>query len=140
MELFPHARWLDTTVNSNAWLRAGRRRLALPIRGGDLGDLVKLLQASTLEAVLEEKFVFHNSKLCWMYIAMYGCNTLHGQQVPLAMWAWSSAERRAAEAIEMSVDRALAHSADINVDAQAVEKDVKLARVSYSGEEVGSVP
>lgn len=121
-----------------AWPRARRKRLALPIRLGDLYEIQKLLKGVSFLEALETIFVRQHAHPCWTLMALYSCNTLHGKQTSLAPGPWTAAEKRVVEAVRSSVDRSLRLGWDVRVDAAETEKDVKLARLSFAGEEVGT--
>ena len=123
--------------HSGGWLRAKQRRVALPIRVGDLAGVeYSLKQVSLLEA--GEEFCRAHAQACWSYLACYACNFLCGQLGPLAAGQWTAAERQVAGAVGLMTKRFAGHGQGSAVDVPAIEKDLKLARVDYSGEEVGT--
>ena len=127
---------LDCLVSSDAWHRAGRRRSALPIRVGELAETVTELRCMTLhhvEAATARREFVEN---CWMFLSFYACNCLVGQRCSPLEGVWSQAEKTAAGSVKTAVDRLLQLDSLKSVNIEEVEKDVKLARVSYSGEEV----
>ena len=71
-------------------------------------------------------------------LACYACNTLCGQQTPLEEGGWSRAEKRVISSIRGAVNNMLRHQFQQRADLSAIEKDVKLTRVSYNGEEAKS--
>jgi len=94
------------------------------------------LLESSFAAALQHAFVQEFTEDAWTLLACYACNTLHGQQSPLELGGWSQAEKRVVLSIRGAVKNMLRHSVDMRADLSAIEKDVKLTRVSYSGEEV----
>ena len=123
--------------NSSEGFRAGRKRLALPIREGELAGLRdKLLKISLLEAAGED-FAKKHAGDCWTYLACYACNTLVGRQKLLEQGRWIKAEASAFQTVHHMTDRLLGHGTQEPVTLDAIEKDVKLARVNYKGEEIG---
>ena len=123
--------------NSSERFRAGRKRLALPIREGELAGLRdKLLKISLLEAAGED-FAKKHAGDCWTYLACYACNTLVGRQKLLEQGRWIKAEASAFQTVHQMTDRLLGHGTQEPVTLDAIEKDVKLARANYKGEEIG---
>eukprot|EP00435_Cladocopium_sp_Y103_P074084 s120_g46.t1 len=123
--------------NTGAWLRAKQKRVALPVREGDLAGIREVLQKRSMREVVDEFFTQQHGAACWTYLACFACNFLWGQMTPLAAGKWTAAERRLGEAVGSMTDRLLSHGAGVEVDVSAVEKDLKLSRINYAGEEVG---
>ena len=133
-----HLKTFLTIFQRNVWPRAVRRRSALPMRRGILEETVYFLRTHTLRACLETGSVERLAKDCWCLMACYACNTLVGLQQLPAEGNWTRDETVAGAAVASAVDRLLSHGLDIELTADAIEKDLKLTRVSYSGEEVGT--
>lgn len=113
-------------------LRAKLRRVALPLRVGELAGLAdQLLSISLLEAVSED-FIKHNAAACWKYLACYACNFLSGQLGPPAVGQWSVAEKRAGQAIGRMTKWLLSHGQGETVAVTANEKDLRLSRMQTS--------
>ena len=74
---------------------------------------------------------------CWVYLACFACNSLAGVQRPLDDGDWIHAERRAANAVRRMTKRLFSLSPADPMTLEAIEKDVKLAKVNSKGEEVG---
>ena len=127
-----------TVINTGARNRAERRRSALPIREGDLSEVRTFLQERSLKECLLPEAVARYGSASWEMMACYACNSLCGVQRPLQAGPWNNNERVAYSAVKGAVDRLLKHGHDVVSTVEAVEKDFKLARVSYQGEEVGS--
>jgi len=123
--------------HSGKGLRAKLRRVALPLRVGELAGLADLLLSISLLEAVSEDFIKHNAAACWKYLACYACNFLSGQLGPLPAGQWSAAEKRAGQAIGRMTKRLLSHGQGETVDVTAIEKDLRLSRVDYTGEEVG---
>lgn len=127
-----------TMFTSTVWPRAERRRLALPLRLGDLMELKQTLLGNSFESCMKDEFTTIFAERCWILLASYACNTLHGQQTPLSEGRWNQAEQRAISSIRGAVQTMLSHGVNKTADPGAIEKDVKLSRVSYTGEELKS--
>eukprot|EP00435_Cladocopium_sp_Y103_P065421 s378_g27.t1 len=125
-------------IHSGDWLRAKPKRMALPIREGELAGLREKLACLTLPEVVTEDFSQQHAEACWCYLACYACNFLCGVVSPLRAGIWTAAERQVGEAVRSMAKRLLSHRHGEAVDVSAVEKDLKLARVDYTGEEVGT--
>ncbi|CAL1160405.1 unnamed protein product, partial [Cladocopium goreaui] len=118
--------------------RAGRKRLALPLREGELAGTVNTLKAVSLCEAAEDSFCTLHAEACWTYLACFACNSLVDVQRPLDSGGWIKAEERACAAVRLMTRRLLSHGRQEPVSSEGIEKDVKLARVNYLGEEVGS--
>ncbi|CAL1159309.1 unnamed protein product [Cladocopium goreaui] len=87
-----------TLFNSTAWPRASRKRVALPVRLGELRMVRGRLLESSFAGALQHAFV---------------------QEFP-------EAEKRVVLSIRGAVKNMLRHSVDMRADLSAIEKDVKL--------------
>ena len=126
-------------ASSGARHRAERRRSALPIRVGDLAGLIQKLGRLSLPEVVKEEFAEENAGGCWTYLACCACNALCGQRGLLLGGGWTSAERRAHDTVHSMAKRLLGHGGDSSVvDTSGIEKDIRLTKVNYAGEEMGT--
>ena len=132
------ARVIQCFYDSGAWQRMGRRRPVLPIREGRLAGIREKLAGTDLDTVKLLCLELDFSIKCWMMLCFYSCNSLLGQQQPLLQGNWSQAEDRAASAVQRSVEKFLRLESAKDVSLLEMEKDVKLTRISYTGEEVKS--
>ena len=111
-----------TLFCSTAWPRASRKRVALPVRLGELRMVRDRLLESSFAAALQHAFVQEFTEDAWTLLACYACNTLHGQQSPLELGGWSQAEKRVVLSIRGAVKNMLRHSVDMRADLSAIEK------------------
>lgn len=134
---WPSARFLDKLATSDAWQRAGRRRLALPIRLGDFKEVQDVLRNSALEDVVAGEFISKWNKLAWTYISCMACNMMYGQAAAFEAGGWSKAEQTIANAVGSGVDRILSHGQEHFSVSPGLEKELKSRRINYQGEEIG---
>ena len=133
-----HLKLFQTMIHRGAWLRAGRRRSALPMRAGKLEGTIQFFSSHLLDDCLTTQALHAHGKSSWMVLACYACNSLMECQHPLPSGQWTKDEEVAGGAVAKAVDRLLEHSQDVSVSIAAIEKDLKLTRVTYAGEEVGT--
>ncbi len=136
-QAWPSARFLERLATTDAWQRASRRRLALPIRLGDFKQVQDVLRNSAMETVVTGEFISKWYKLAWTYISCMACNVMYGQAAAFEASGWSKAEQTIVNAVSAGVDRVLCHGQEHYSVSPSLEKDLKSRRVNYQGEEVG---
>ena len=133
-----NTRFLKMIFTSGVQHRAGRRSSVLPLREGELRELIGLLREKLWQHIVEDDFSNSWGERCWTLVSIYGCNFLHGVTSPMEGGRWSKAERRVAQAVGQGVNRFLDHGPmGVTVDPN-LESDLKSRKVNYRGEEVGT--
>ena len=123
---------------SDAWQRAGRSRLALPLREGGLRKVKMFLLSVDLKTALSPNYVLEWARDCWILAAAFACNSLYGHSSPLNPGDWRKAEKRCVLAIGRAVDRLLSRGDVAVAFDETREKKLKSVRLNYQGEEMGS--
>ena len=115
-----------------------RTRFALPLRLGELEELLDCLRLQRIEDVSAPSFVSVHAMSCWTLLAVFGVNSMHSSCWPLPKGEWTAADRRAIVSIERRVASMMENGRGISVlqTWKEVEKEIKAKKVNYTGEEM----
>lgn len=136
-ERFGSSRIFDMIFDAGTWHRVGRKRLALPLREGQLWKVRERLKVLSLDESLQPECTERWGRDAWLLVAIIAINGLYGFGNAPEKGDWSKAEFRAVKAIGSAVDRLLSHGTvvkDFNPDE---EQTLRKKKVNYQGEEVG---
>lgn len=136
-ERFGSSRIFDMIFDAGTWHRVGRKRLALPLREGQLWKVRERLKVLSLDESLQPQCTERWGRDAWLLVAIIAINGLYGFGNAPEKGDWSKAEFRAVKAIGSAVDRLLSHGTvvkDFNPDE---EQTLRKKKVNYQGEEVG---
>ncbi len=129
-------RLISCLFNSGAGPRAVRKRSALPVREGGVGDLVNELRRRELIDVVTPDFLSRFEMTAWSYNSCFVCNSLVGPHRPLEAGSWSRLEKRMVDAVGESSKKLVRHGLELMSSPLSLEKEFHQRRVNYVGEEV----
>lgn len=75
-------------------------------------------------------------KDAWVYVSVFGLNSLYGSPAALGLGRWTKGERRAVSTLEGMVSQRCGEGTVMRPDVEALAKDLASKHVGYNGEEV----
>lgn len=101
----------DGIFTPGVWHRASKKRLALPLREGDLRRVRAALQPLSLDEAVGDLFVEQWAHEAWKMAAVTALNRMFGSNHPLEEGSWNKSELRVSRAIGLSIQRVMSHGA-----------------------------
>ena len=116
--------------------QARRTSGVFPIREGDLSKVRMKMCITPFCKMQDPGFVDEWWKDAWVYVSVFGLNSLYGSPAALGLGRWTKGERRAVSTLEGMVSQRCGEGTVMMPDVEALAKDLASKHVGYNGEEV----
>ena len=111
-----------------------------PLREGELSKVRTAMNFTEFKKVVDPGFVAEWHQLAWVYVLVFGLNSLYGSVAAPQLGRWTKAEKRSISALHDLVSRRCHFDDELFPEVEKIGKDLSSKFVGYSsgysGEEI----